>query len=30
MIWPNVEYFVLMNSEVENGDISDIEGNSFL
>lgn len=29
MIWPNVEHFVLMNSEVENGDISDIEGNSF-
>lgn len=29
MIWPNVEHFVLMNSKVENGDISDIEENSF-
>ena len=29
MIWPNVEHFVLMNSEVDSGDISDIEGNSF-
>ena len=29
MIWPNVEHFVIMNSEVESGDISDIEGTSF-
>ncbi|MFD2830638.1 TAXI family TRAP transporter solute-binding subunit [Corticicoccus populi] len=29
MIWPNVEHFVLMDSEVETGDISDIEGKSF-
>lgn len=29
MIWPNVEHFVLMNSKVETGNISDIEGNSF-
>lgn len=29
MIWPNVEHFVLMNSEIESGDISDIENNSF-
>lgn len=29
MIWPNVEHFVMMNSKVESGDISDIEGNSF-
>ncbi|MCG1009807.1 TAXI family TRAP transporter solute-binding subunit [Salinicoccus sp. ID82-1] len=29
MIWPNVEHFVLMTSEVETGNISDIEGNSF-
>lgn len=29
MIWPNVEHFVLMDSEVESGDISDIEGKSF-
>lgn len=29
MIWPNVEHFILMNSQVESGNISDIEGNSF-
>ncbi|KKK35077.1 C4-dicarboxylate ABC transporter substrate-binding protein [Salinicoccus sediminis] len=29
MIWPNVEHFVMMDSEIESGDISDIEGNSF-
>ncbi|SOC38196.1 TAXI family TRAP transporter solute-binding subunit [Salinicoccus kekensis] len=29
MIWPNVEHFVLMNSDIESGNISDIEGNSF-
>lgn len=29
MIWPNVEHFVLMDSEVESGDVSDIEGKSF-
>lgn len=29
MIWPNVEHFVLMNSKIESGNISDIEGTSF-
>ncbi|WP_353626266.1 TAXI family TRAP transporter solute-binding subunit [Bacillus sp. JCM 19041] len=29
MLWPNVEHFVLMDSEIESGDISDIEGSSF-
>lgn len=29
MIWPNVEHFVLMDSKIQSGDISDIEGTSF-
>ena len=29
MIWPNVEHFVLKNSEVETGTIADIKGSSF-
>src|SRR5699024_516307 len=29
MLWPNVEHFILSDSKVETGTISDIEGNSF-
>ncbi|MEW9503097.1 TAXI family TRAP transporter solute-binding subunit [Jeotgalibacillus marinus] len=29
MIWPNVEHFVLKDSEIETGTIADIEGTSF-
>lgn len=29
MIWPNVEHFVLMDSKVKTGTISDIKGKSF-
>lgn len=29
MIWPNVEHFILMDSEVVTGDISDIEDKTF-
>ncbi|QYA44257.1 TAXI family TRAP transporter solute-binding subunit [Macrococcoides bohemicum] len=29
MIWPNVEHFVLMDSKIQSGTISDIKGKSF-
>lgn len=29
MIWPNVEHFVLKDSEIETGSIADIEGQTF-
>lgn len=29
MLWPNVEHFILDDSKVDTGTISDIEGNSF-
>jgi len=29
MLWPNVEHFILSDSKVDTGTISDIEGNSF-